>query len=130
MKTIKKRRILLLTFLLIVMSGFVWAKEPMSNLQGIKPYTPSRLEWLALELNAEMRIDFLMDSNFSMAFVPHEKEDAICIYVRYNPNVNREIMNMEINAARENISRKAKYYGWSSWLKIKEDTALLERFKK
>ncbi len=91
---------------------------------GAQPYTPSRLEWLALELNAEQRIELSEESGFAMTFVPVENENAILIFVRYLENVNREIMNTNIDTARKVISMKAKSHGWDSWLKVKEDVQM------
>jgi hypothetical protein len=93
--------------------------------EGLKPYTPTRLEWLALDYNARLRVEFSESSGFSMAFV-ETKGDTILIYVRYVPSVNREAMNMAINGAREVISMDAKSRGWSSWLKMKEEVKMVE----
>jgi hypothetical protein len=48
------------------------------------------------------------------------KGDTTLIFVRYLPPVDRELMNMTINVAREVISIDAKSRGWSSWLKVKK----------
>ena len=93
--------------------------------EGLKPYTPTRLEWLALDYNARLRVELSESSGFSMGFVD-VKGDTILIYVRYFLSVNRETMNMAINGAREVISMDAKSRGWSSWLKMKEDVKMVE----
>ena len=124
MKMTAKRGILLIACALIAMATFVWAQEPMAKLEGWKPYTPTRLQWFAVELNAGLRVDLSSESGYSMDFIPIEKEDRILIYVKYLPNVNREVMNMAINTAREVISIKAKSYEWSSWLKVKEQVQI------
>jgi hypothetical protein len=73
-----------------------------------------------VELSAGLRVPLSVENGYLMDFVPLENENAILIFVKYLPNVNREIMNMDINAARTVISTLSKARGWSSWLKVKE----------
>lgn len=105
---------------------FALAQDRVMPLQGKQPYTPSRLEWLAVELNVNMRISFLGGNHHSLDLVPIEAEDAILIYVRYSPNVNREEMNKNIDTARKVIQLRAKKHGWDGWVKIKEDIEMVE----
>ena len=94
----KKHAIILGILVIITFLTFTWAQEH-SDLEGAKPYTPSRLEWLDVELNANLRVSLLSNNEFLMSFVAIEKENAILIYVRYLPSVNREVMNKIINSA-------------------------------
>ena len=87
-------------------------------------YTPSRLEWLAVELNAGLRVRLTQDNGYSMDFVPVENVDAILIYVVYLPTVDREVMNLAIDTARKVIAMKVKSKGWASWVNVKEQVTL------
>jgi hypothetical protein len=91
--------------------------------EGAKPYTPSRLEWLALSMEAQSRVELSSDS-FSIDFTALEKENAILIFVRYLPNAHRELMNLRIENNKELINTIAKNMGWSAWLKIREDVKM------
>lgn len=124
----KKHRVAMILGILIIIAFLTgtWAQDHLSTLEGWKPYTPSRLQWLALELNAALRVRLSEESGYSMDFVPIENEDAILIYVRYLPSVNREVMNISINSARDVILIKVESYGWTSWLKVKEDIKLAQ----
>ena len=119
---------LLLCALLLVLSWtlIVEASDVPKRLFGNQPYAPTRLEWLEVELNAGLRVNLSEESGFSMDFVPIGNEDTILIYVRYLPSVNRTIMNMSIDAARKVIAIKTKSYGWSGWLKVKENVEMHE----
>lgn len=86
---------------------------------GLQPYHPTRIEWLSLVLNSQLRQDATTDSPFSLNIVNSDHE-TILIFVRYHPSVSREIMNMAIETAREVTSITAKSYGWDKWVKIKE----------
>ena len=113
--------IILGVLVIITFLAVTWAQDRSSDLEGAKPYIPSRLEWLGVELNANLRVSMSVDNGYLMSFVPIEKENVILIYVRHLPKVNREVMNISINSAREVISIKAKQYGWDSWLEVRED---------
>jgi hypothetical protein len=105
---------------IVIFAGMLCAQEAKDKLEGWKPYTPSKLEWLSVDLNSRMRADITVDSQFMLCFLPIEKEDTIVIYVKYLPSVNRASMNIAINGAREVIAIEAKSKGWSSWLKVRE----------
>jgi hypothetical protein len=89
-------------------------------LEGDKPYTPTRLEWLAVDLNGRLRVDLSEETGYLMQFVPMKGTDTILIYVTYLPSVGRQAMIMSIDSARKVISIEAKARGWSSWLKVDE----------
>jgi len=110
-------------FLLTSLFGFLVLSQTLvaKELEGGKPFIPSRLDWLATTLNAYYRIE---ESSYSLLFVPIENQNAILIYVRYWPKVNRETMNLRIENAKELIRISAKSYGWNSWLKIKENVKM------
>jgi hypothetical protein len=84
------------------------------------PYTPSRLEWLAVDLNAQLRTDLTETTGYQLQLIPIAGRDTILIFVRYLPSVDREAMNMGIDAARKVIAIESKSYGWSTWLRVKE----------
>jgi hypothetical protein len=93
--------------------------------EGLQPYVPSRLEWLALEMNSTMRVDLSESNGFAMDFVESE-EDTILIYVTYLPGVRREVMNRSVETAKKIIRRESDVRGWSSWLKVQERVVMKE----
>lgn len=97
--------------------------QSLQNKPGLEPYIPNRIEWLALLLNSDLRRDFSAESPFSLNIVNSDHE-TILIFVRYDRNVDRRIMNMSIETAREVAQITAKSYGWSNWVKIKERVEL------
>ena len=95
--------------------------------EGGQPYVLTRLEWLALDLNATLRVDSMFsDSKFSMSFLGDSAKDTLIIVVRYWPTVDREMMNREIEFAKKVTSKTAEVNGWSSWLKIKEQVEMIK----
>lgn len=106
--------------LLIVCLGFA-QNRPLR--QGSQPYTPTRLEWLAGELNSTLRVELSVESQYAMVFASVEKDDAILIQVLYFPGVNREVMNSSIETAKKIIAIQSKAKGWT-WLKVQEKIEL------
>lgn len=107
----------------------VYAEQMQPILEGMKPYIPTRLEWLALELNAVYRTDMNELEGYMLSFIPIEKENTILIYVFYNHQTRRELMNRGIDHARKIVEKEAKSRGWDSWLKIKEEIKLSDKDK-
>jgi hypothetical protein len=108
---------------IVFLVGVIAATGQVHQSEGDRPYTPTRREWIALELNANWRED-LTKNDFSMQFAaPRYQEDTILIFVNYLPSVNRQIMNGAIEAAKQAIAIEAKGHGWS-WLKVKEQVQM------
>ncbi|MBU6482082.1 MAG: hypothetical protein KGS09_16220 [Nitrospirae bacterium] len=89
------------------------------NRPGLTPYTPTKIEWLALTMRASLRQNASTDSPYSLDIIPVDHE-TLLIVVRYHPTVNREMMNRTIVTAREVIMSTATSYGWDKWVKIRE----------
>jgi hypothetical protein len=98
--------------------------------EGAKPYSPTRLQWLALDMEAQGHLELSEHQEYSIDFVPLDKQNAILVYVRYMPKVDREIMNSRVENEKDIIKTKAKYEGWSSWLKVTEDVKMVDVTKK
>ncbi len=99
------------------------SEQQTPNQPGFTPYTPTKIEWLALVLNSQLRQDSNSDSLFTLSVVETDHE-TLLIFVRYLPNVNREIMNSAIDTARQVIMITAKKYGWDKWVKIRESVEM------
>ena len=90
------------------------------------PYTPTRLEWLALSMEAQLGQRLSPEDPYSVSFVELDSENTILIYARYLPTLDRRILNTRIENAKEVIRLAAQAKGWSSWLKIREDVKMQE----
>ena len=94
-------------------------EQQTQNQPGITPHTPTKIEWLALAANSQLRQDSSADRPFSLSVVQVDHE-TLLIVVRYHPTVNREMMHRTIDTAREVIMITAQSYGWDKWVKIRE----------
>jgi hypothetical protein len=88
---------------------------------GSEPFVPRRIDWLTTTLQASLRTD--PTEGYDLEITSPDPE-TILIYVRYLPTVNREVMNLGIDAARKVVDITAKKYGWDGWLKVREDIQL------
>ena len=98
-------------------------EQETPNRPGLTPYTPTKIEWLALDVRSQLQQDASADSAFFLSVV-HMDHEALLISVRYLPTVNREMMNSTIDSARKVIMARAKSYGWDNWVKIREQVEM------
>lgn len=109
---------------LLVCTAVLTAAQPGTNARpGSQPHIPTRIEWLTTTMQASLRTDLTEENRYLIQITSPDSE-TLLIYVRYLPNVNREVMNLSIDSAREVIKITAKGYGWDKWLRIREDIQL------
>jgi len=99
------------------------SEHETTNRPGLTPYSPTRIEWLALDVRSQLQQDASADSPFFLSVV-HVDHETLLIVVRYLPTVNREMMNSAIDSARKVIITRARSYGWDHWVKIREQVEL------
>ncbi|MGF6664814.1 hypothetical protein QF000_006482 [Paraburkholderia atlantica] len=102
------------------------AQQSISQHPGLAPYTPTRIEWLATVLQADLRTEAIADDGYLLQ-ITYSDPETILIYVRYLPTVKREVMNVTIDGARRVIAITVRSYGWDSWVKVKEDIQMQRR---
>jgi hypothetical protein len=107
-------------FALVILLGCVCAGAQQHP--GSEPYTPTRIDWLTLTLQAALRDDSM--ANGYLLEIASSDPETIVIYVRYTSKVDRQVMNTAIDTARKVINTTAKSYGWDKWVKIREDIEL------
>ena len=90
---------------------------------GMESYTPTLLEWIVLDFNANYRVDFSAYSDYEIGFIA-KYPDTIVIFCSYPENVNRALMNKNIAHVRKLIERYRDKLGYK-WLKLEEDIQLL-----
>ena len=93
---------------------------------GLEKYTPTRLEWLALQLNDLFRRDDVAQDRFSIYYTPGIDGESIRVQVIYFDNVDKEIMDMWISRSKTYALKMAEFYGWSSWIKVEVDIEALK----
>ena len=90
-------------------------------MEGDKPYTPTKLEWLALQLNAMYGVDF---HNCGLLYLPVKGKNTIQIYCLYNANLPLSDRTKIVNSAKESVDAVAEHYGWQNWVKTEVEYKL------
>ena len=94
---------------------------PTKGDPGSMPYLPSRLEWLAVDMNASLRTDFTVDHPYSITFLKNAKERNLVIFVSRMPDLtptDRQRLDAELKVAKYVVAKRAESLGWSSWLNV------------
>ena len=93
---------------------------------GMTPYTPTRLEWLALDLEASYHEDFGRNSDISLHYLP-KPPNTVLIFVHYKSETSAETVNHAIDAAKEVVNQDASSHGWRSWVKVEVQRKLIQK---
>jgi len=117
----------------LVVAGFVAAfvtlhshAAPPPIEPGMRPYTPSRLEWLALELEASYRQDFSRDSDYDVHYLA-KPPNTILIFVHYRSEAAAGTADYATNTAKQLVTQDASAHGWSSWVKVEVQRKLIKK---
>jgi hypothetical protein len=92
---------------------------------GMLPYTPTRVEWLALNLQANYKTDWSPDSDYSVNFIP-DFPDTIAIAVGYTDKASAALVDQAVEGAKALVGKEANNFGWSKWVKIKVDRSSIK----
>lgn len=93
---------------------------------GLEKYVPTRLEWLALQLNDLFRRDDVIQDRFMIYYRPGIDGESICVQVIYLDDADEKIMDMWISRSKAYALEMAELYGWSSWIKVEVDVKALK----
>lgn len=105
----------------VALAALVCESTRGADVDGDKPYTMTRMEFLTVYFNSTDTKDELVPNGFSIYVIPHPEKDVLFIYVTVDPvRLNRDAMKNHVAALRGTIERYAKRRGWDSWLIIKE----------
>ena len=89
----------------------------LENAPGLERYTPTRLDWLLVLLNARFQIEH----PFRLYFKTGNDGKSICVVVSHSANVDKSLVNEWIHRAKDVVLEVAASYGWDSWLEVKVD---------
>ena len=93
---------------------------------GMTPYTPTRLEWLALDLEASYHEDIGRNSDYSLHYLP-KPPNTVLIFIHYKSEASADAVNHAIDAAKEVVYQDASSHGWRSWVKVEVQRKLIQK---
>ena len=85
---------------------------------GTAKYTPTRIDWLAVFVNAVLPKPTLYKNGVEISLFPYAENDTIEIFVRYYDYIAKEILETIVNETKDVIMKIAESYNWDSWVKI------------
>lgn len=89
--------------------------------EGSQRYTPTRVEWLCVEYNAMARQELEGDNRFwRHATFRGTDPNTVVISIGYLPGTDRDLLELAVKNAREEILALAQVRGWQ-WVKVAED---------
>lgn len=88
---------------------------------GNQRYRPTRIEWLAVELQAKLGTKNLAYDRFTLSIAKSlTVPDTLVVNVRYLPDVDPRIMYMAVQYAKNATTMIVAFHGWHNWVKITE----------
>jgi len=89
--------------------------------EGDEPYTPTKLEWLALLLNVEQEAN----GEIQIVFRPHpEKKNTIEAQVVHSPQADESLVKAHVTIAKRSVTRIGQQFGWD-WVPVEVQVAEL-----
>lgn len=88
---------------------------------GLEKYTPTRLDWLTVMLNAQFRYDNAISDRFSLSYLPGQDGKTVYVIVKHFADANKKRMDERIDLAKKAVSAVSELYEWDSWLEVKVD---------
>jgi hypothetical protein len=95
----------------------------------IERYTPSRLEWLVLNIEAKVpmflsqvrRLTNVKSVDDIRVYFRLKEPDTVVVVVRFVKDIPQNVVDALDQGLEKEIYDIAKYYGWENWLKLEWD---------
>ena len=121
---ISKYRLVFIGLFAVLFICLMYAWAHNQN-EGDEPYTPTRLEWLAVELNG-MRPHI---SGVEMVYKARDN-NMLELHVTALRDTDMTILTKAIDTQEELVSDIAKSHGWDTWLKFNVGMSVLVKHTK
>lgn len=89
----------------------------LDNSPGLEKFTPTRLDWLLVLLNARFQIEH----PFRVYFKTGDDGRSIYVVASHSADVDKKLLEEWIHKAKDIVLDVAASYGWDSWLEVKVD---------
>ncbi|MDE0086200.1 MAG: hypothetical protein OXU23_10840 [Candidatus Poribacteria bacterium] len=85
---------------------------------GLEKYTPTRLDWLTVMLNAQFSYDNVVSDRFTLSYLPGVDGKSLSVIVKHFADADKERMEERIDLAKKAVSAVSEMYNWDSWLEV------------
>ncbi|RKU12641.1 hypothetical protein C6501_10865 [Candidatus Poribacteria bacterium] len=93
---------------------------------GLEKHTPTRLDWLAVILNAQFGYDNVASDRFTLSYLPGVDGKSLSVIVKHFADADKKRMEERIDLAKKAVSAVSEMYDWDSWLEVKVDVEELK----
>lgn len=122
----------LLKLLLIVatfLAGFTLRAQLHKTRPGDEPYTPSKLEWAALQLQSDYGVtDWTPYQPVMINYFDSGDGATVTCLLQYTPDVTAQVVKVNRDTAQTVFDKYVTRRGWT-WLTIRFDESLLPATK-
>jgi hypothetical protein len=99
-------------------------KTTTVNRPGDAPYTPTKLEWAALEMQANFASTWTTENPVAIAYMAADDGTTIRCLLQYTSNVSAQLVKTSREAAQLVFDRYAARRGWA-WLRLRFEEQIL-----
>jgi hypothetical protein len=106
------------------------SNSPSPSSPGMSTYSPTRLEWLEMELQANYRFEDNNDPeiDYSTNFFA-KTPDTIVVLVQYSNHTPAKIVDRAAEHNKRIAEKVVSSHGWTSWAKIEVQRELTDTTK-
>ena len=105
---------------LMLFSGWMFSGEAEGQAvqlpEGQQPYVPTRVEWMAMELNAQSITLATSDGGHVETVYHTDGGNGIQAIVAYNADTSSAYIRDAQQRAMQNLRDTAQFYGWEGWI--------------
>ena len=102
------------------------SNTPVTERPGDAAYTPTKLEWAALELQANFGTNWTSENPIAGSFSPLGDGTTVQCLLQYTPDISAETVKTERDLKQIEFERYVRYRGWS-WLRLQFQEKTLPR---
>jgi hypothetical protein len=114
-----------LMIVLIFLAGFSLRAQLSQHRPGDEPYTPSKLEWAALELQASYgNPSWTNDEPVQINYIDSGDGATVLCILQYPPEVTAQLVKLNRDTAQKVFDKFVEGRGWK-WVKIRFDERVL-----
>lgn len=117
----------LLVMVPIFLAGFLLRGQSVKPRPGMEPYTPTKVEWAALDMQASYgNPNWTNDDPVMINYIDAGDGATIVCVLHYTPDVTAQVVKLNRDTAQKVFDKYVEGRGWT-WLRLRFDEKVLHR---
>jgi hypothetical protein len=100
-------------------------KKPANERPGDEPYTPTKVEWAALELQASSGVGYTQDTQIAETFTDKGDGKTVLCIIQYTPDTPAGVIKSHRDSAQYTFDKYAEGRRWQ-WLRLQFDEHIIQ----